>query len=93
MKLRVTNSTGGTVVARFSGSYIGGPVINGFVESYGPFLQSLPAGTFDIVVSGTFNSGLWQHNVSVTATGQNDTQQTTLNGSPPTNIVSWTLHP
>ncbi|HYD48429.1 MAG TPA: hypothetical protein VEB21_08785, partial [Terriglobales bacterium] len=93
LKQRVTNSSGANVTVRFSGRYIGGPVENGFTESYGPFLQTLPPGTFDIIVNGTFNSGLWEHQVTITANGQVIKQETTLVGGTAFNIVPWTLGP
>jgi hypothetical protein len=91
LTLRITNPTDELRVARLSGNYIGGPVIGGFAMSYGPFLQAVPPGTFDIVVNQTLNEGPWLHRVTVTSTGQNDTQQTVLDADVATNIVVWVL--
>ena len=93
MRLRLTNGGASLVIVELSGRYTGGPVAEGgFAESYGPFLQALPAGTFDIVVSGTFNSGAWQHTLRV-VNGGTQTMDYALAPSPPVNIVPWTVQP
>lgn len=93
IRLRLTNTTGGTLVVELSGRYIDGPVEEGgFAESYGPFLQALPVGTFDVIVSGTYNSGLWEHKLRIVG-GATQTQQLFLAPSPPTNIILWSVQP
>lgn len=92
-RLRLTNSTGGMVVVELSGLYIDGPVEEGgFAESYGPFLQALPVGTFDVLVNGTLNSGLWEHKLRVVG-GATTTQEVFLNPSPPVNTIFWVVQP
>lgn len=93
LRLRITNTTSGTVTLELSGRYIDGPVEEGgFAEAYGPFLQALPVGTFDVLVNVTVNSGLWEHKLRVVG-GATSTQEVFLNPSPPINTVPWTVQP
>jgi len=93
VRLRLTNSSAGMVIVELSGRYIDGPVEEGgFAEFYGPFLQALPVGTFDVLVNATLNSGLWEHKLRVVG-GATQLQQATLLPSPPTNLVLWQAQP
>lgn len=92
--MRLANTRGTLLIVELSGRYIDVPVLpGGYAETYGPFLQAVPSGTFDVLVNGTFNAGLWEHRIKVVSTLEDRTQQTTLVPTPTTNTVLWELAP
>lgn len=94
VRLRLANTRGAMLIVELSGRYIDVPVQpGGYAETYGPFLQAVPVGTFDVLVNATLNAGLWEHRLKVVSSFEDRTQQSVLVPTPTTNTVLWELAP